>query len=282
VAAIAWWALGLRIAQHGWSEQRLWAALSATLASVYALGYAGSWLRREGWMRFIAPTNIVAALLLCAGLAAFVSPLADVRALAVAGHLRHVQQAQGREEPDWNYLRWEAGRFGREALQALAAGHGVPPGVTGWDKQAERLLAQSSRYDSGPVVLSAQELAEKFAVHPRGRSLPASFVKYAQGKNQAWELKRCLKAAASCTVWLGDLNGDGQDELLLFASGPDAGWNGAVFMPAGDSWRQAGTFAARGVRDKFDPAQLEHARIVPPQWSDLQVQGQRLRIWRND
>lgn len=277
VVAIAWWALGLRIAQHGLSEQRLWAGLAATLAAIYAVGYSLSWLRPQRWMRFIAPANIVAALVLCLGLMAFISPLANIRHLAVAAHLRHVQQAQGKQEPDWNYLRWNAGRFGREALQAMAAGQGVPEGQA-WGKQAARMLAQTSRYDNKPEVLSAQDLKEKFAVYPRGRSLPESFMAYAQGNNPAWELKRCLKTAASCPVWLGDLNGDGQDELLLFGTG----WNGAVFMPAGEGWRQAGTFSARGVKDKFDPAQLADAQVVTPQWGDLQVQGQRLRVWLNN
>ena len=280
VVGIAWWALGLRIAQHGWSEHRLWGALVASVATIYAVGYALSWLQPARWMRAMAPANIVAALALCAGLLVFLSPLANVRQLAVRAHLAHVEQAQGRQEPDWDYLRWESGRFGRAALQAMAAGQGVPAGQA-WDKQAARLLAQSNRYDRRPEVLSAQDLAGKFVVHPRGRSLPEGFVKYAQGSNPAWDLKRCLQAAASCPVWLGDLNGDGQDELLLFAPGPDAGWSGAVFMPAGERWRQAGTFAARGAREKFDPSQLDGARIVPPQWRDLQVQGQHLRVWLN-
>ena len=278
VVGVAWWALGLRVAQHGWSEDRLWAALVATLASVYAVGYALSWLKPERWMRAMASTNIAAALLLCVGLLVYLAPPTHVRRLAVAAHLSHVQQKQGQQEPDWDYLRWDSGRFGREALQAMAAGQGVPAGQT-WDKQAARLLAQDSRYDHRPQTqMSAQQLEEKFKVYPQGRSLPQSFLRYAQGRQLPWELQRCLKAAASCPVWLGDLNGDKQDELLLFGNG----WNGAVFMAAGDNWRQAGYFRASGVRDKLEPAQLDSAQKIAPQWSDLQVQGQRLRIQINN
>jgi len=67
VVAIAWWALDLRVAQYGWSEDRLWAALVATVALIYAVGYALSWLRSGRWMAAIASTNIVAALVLCGG-----------------------------------------------------------------------------------------------------------------------------------------------------------------------------------------------------------------------
>jgi hypothetical protein len=274
VVAIAWWALGQRIAQHGWSEDRLWAALVATLAAVYALGYALSWLRRERWMHAMAPTNIIAALLLCAGLLALLSPLAQVRQLAVQLHLAHVQAREGQQEPDWDYLRWDSGRHGRAALQAMAAGQGVPAGQA-WAQQATRLLAQTSRYDSQPEKnMSAQDVARQFDVHPRGRSLPPGFVALVQGKAPGWEVRRCLKAAQACPVWLGDLNGDGQDELLLF----HGGWSGSVFLPAGEGWRQAGSFATRGARGVLDPAALDGAQVVAPQWQDLQVQGQRLRL----
>lgn len=277
VVGVAWWALGLRVAQHGWSEDRLWAALVATLASVYAAGYALSWLRPARWMRAMAPTNIAAALLLCAGVLLYLAPPTHVRRLAVAAHLAHVQQKQGQQEPDWDYLRWDSGRFGREALQAMASGQGVPAGQP-WAQQATRLLAQDSRYDHRPqALMSAQQLQDKFKVYPQGRSLPPSFLRYAQGQQLPWELQRCYKAASSCPVWLGDLNGDGQDELLLFGQG----WNGAVFVAAGDRWRQAGHFRATGVRDPLEPAQLEGARKIAPQWSDLQVQGQRLRVQIN-
>lgn len=274
VVAIAWWALGQRVAQHGWSEDRLWAALVAGLAAVYAAGYALSWLRRERWMRAMAPTNITAALLLCAGLLAFLSPLAQVRQLAVQLHLVHVQAREGQQEPDWDYLRWESGRFGRAALQAMAAGQGVPAGQA-WAQQATRLLAQTRRYDSQPEKsMSAEDVARQFDVHPRGRSLPPGFVAQVQGKEPGWEVRRCLKATQPCPVWLGDLNGDGQDELLLF----HGGWNGAVFLPAAAGWRQAGSFATRGARGALDPAALDAAQAVAPQWQDLQVQGQRLRL----
>lgn len=279
VVAIAWWALGLRMAQYGLSEQRLWAGLAATLAAIYAVGYSLSWLKPGRWMRAMAPTNIVAALVLCLGLLAFLSPLANIRQLSVAAHVRHVTQANGTQEPDWDYLRWRSGRFGRDALQALAAGTGVPEGQA-WAKQAARALAQTSRHDNKPEVLSEQALAEKFAVFPQGRSLPESFVQHAQASNQAWELKRCLKAVAICPVWLGDLNGDGQDELVLFNPGSD--WRGTLFMQAKDGWRNAGNVSARGEKEKFDPSQLEGARAGKAEWGDLLVQGRRLRVWLNN
>lgn len=281
VVGVAWWALGLRVAQHGWSEDRLWAALVATLAAVYALGYALSWLKRERWMAAMGATNIVAALLLCIGLLVYVAPPTHVRKLAVAAHLAHVQQQKAGTdgkavEPDWHYLRWESGRYGREALQAMAAGQGVPAGQ-GWERKAGQLLAETNRYNPQPQKqMNAGELAQKFRVHPQGRSLPESFVQHVRG-DSSWELRHCLQSAAGCPVWLGDLNGDAQDELLVFANG----WSGAIFVQTGqtsEGWRRAGSFSVPGARGRLDAAELDRAQVLPPQWQDLEVQGQRLRV----
>jgi hypothetical protein len=281
VVAVAWWALGLRVAQHGWSEDRLWAALVATLAVVYAVGYALSWLRRERWMQTMGMTNIAAAWLLCIGLLVYVAPPTHVRKLAVAAHLAHVQQQKAGTdgkaiEPDWNYLRWQSGRYGREALQAMAAGQGVPAGQ-GWERTAERLLAENNRYNPQPQQqMNAEELAQKFRVHPQGRSLPEGFVPFLQ-QDKSWELRHCLQMPAGCAVWLGDLDGDARDELLVFANG----WNGAVFVQTGqtsEGWRRAGNFTVPGAKGRFDAAELDRAQVVVPQWKDLEIQGQRLRV----
>lgn len=281
VVGVAWWALGLRVAQHGWSEDRLWAALVATLAAVYALGYALSWLKRERWMAAMGRTNIVAALLLCVGLLIYVAPPTHVRKLAVAAHLAHVQQQKAGTdgkaiEPDWHYLRWESGRYGREALQAMAAGQGVPAGQ-GWERKAEQLLAETNRYNPQPQKqMNAEELAQKFRVYSQGRVLPEGFVPFLQ-QDKSWELRHCLQSAAGCPVWLGDLDGDARDELLVFANG----WNGAVYMQTGqtsEGWRRAGNFNVPGAKGRFDAAELDRAQVLPPQWKDLEIQGLRLRV----
>jgi hypothetical protein len=204
-----------------------------------------------------------------------------VRKLAVAAHLAHVQQqkagADGKAiEPDWNYLRWESGRYGREALQAMAAGQGVPVGQ-GWERKAERLLAETNRYNPQPQQqMNAEELAQKFRVYPQGRALPEGFVPFLQ-QDKSWELRHCLQLAAGCAVWLGDLDGDARDELLVFANG----WSGAVFVQTGqtsEGWRRAGSFNVPGAKGRFDAAELGSAQVVQPQWKDLEIQGQRLRV----
>jgi len=278
MVGIAWWALGLRVAEHGLSEQRLWAGLVATLAAIYAVGYSLSWLKRDRWMSAIARTNIAAAIGLCLGLVALLTPVANIQRLGVSFHLQHVAASDGAIEPDWKYLRWRSGRFGREALHAIAEGQGVPAGGK-WEKHAKDALAQTDRHKHMPATLSEADVREKLPVFPAQRALPATFVKYVQTSRQDWLFQRCFEPGASCVVWLGDLSNDGQDEILLFNHGQQA--QGNVFIPFGETWKQAGHFSSRSSEGKFNNARVEAAQIAKPEWNDLMIDGRRIRLQMN-
>lgn len=279
VAGLAWWALGLRIAQRGLSEQRLWAMLVAALAAIYALGYVLSWLKPGRWMAFVARTNIVAAIVLCASLLAFNSPVANIQRIAVAAHLKRVLDANGEFEPDWDYLRWKSGRFGREALRDMAEGDELPAGHA-WAKQAHELLAQTSRhagdYSDKRREASMEAIQNSMAVYPQGRHLPASFVEFVRSSNEGWQLNDCFADAVQCAVWVGDLNGDGQDDIVQF--GPNKRVSGILYLRSGKTWRRAGSLTDTNTRGEFDFAQLKNAQIKKSPWADLVIQGRTLRV----
>ena len=276
VVAIACWALYLRIAQHGFTEQRLWAGLVAFMAAIYVIGYSLSWLQPAHWMHFIARTNIAAAVVLCMVLIAFSSPLAHVQKLAVDAHMQRIVAGKGAAEPDWKYLRWDTGRFGREVLQELQAGHGVPAGAK-WAKQASLSLAEVDRWGRDVQPSGEVALFEKLMVHPSGRLLPATFVEYARIKGVYWLLQDCVGAAKQCDAWVGDLNSDGVDEVVLFnASGETFG---RVFRYIATDWQLLGTLEADPANNTLvDWAQLDSAQTVPSQWQDLLVGGKRFRF----
>lgn len=276
VVGIAWWALGLRVVQHGWTEQRLWAALIAALAMVYALGYALSLRDWNTWMRSMARTNIVAAWALCLGLVAFISPLADVQRLGVSLHLDRVAAQGGQLAPDWDYLRWRSGRFGREALQALAAGQGLPAGVD-WAGQAAQALARSSRDGDARQPMTAAEVIARFNVHPRGRALPDAFVQQVMSSPVDWRWRGCLAGPDRCSVWLGDLNSDGRNELVLLGKGR-SGVRSSVWGYDGQAWTRVAEVLVPPDAVPTDDAQLDSAGPAPSLWNDLMIGGHRFRV----
>lgn len=121
-------------------------------------------------------------------------------------------------------------------------------------------------------------MLEKFAVYPVGKTLPATFVQYAQDDQSDWQVKKCLRTAGQCKLWLGDLNGDGQDEIVLFDQA-DAGIqaSGLLLTLAQNHWRRSGMLQTEGSADALAPALLESAQTAPAEWRDLMIGGKRFR-----
>src|SRR5690606_34912348 len=120
-ALLALYALWLRIDQHGWTADRVWAVLLALVAVGYAFGYAWAVLRgRDGWPGAIRPVSRVMSLLVVA-LAVLANTLVlDPHRIGVSSQLQGL--ADGRTAPDdfdLDWLRFESGRRGWEATLAL-------------------------------------------------------------------------------------------------------------------------------------------------------------------
>ena len=125
LVAIAAYALALRVGQHGWTGERIVAAAAVVIAACYALGYAaaafGGSVLRAHWLRGIAPVNVAAAFVTILVLIALRSPLADPTRIAVSSQVVRLQSGKvAANKFDYNYLRWDGGRFGHEVLVTLA------------------------------------------------------------------------------------------------------------------------------------------------------------------
>src|SRR5262249_54972261 len=135
---------------------------------------------------------------------------------------RHAQHysapitAEGRHwETPFNYLRFDAGRYGREKLAQLAKIEDVP--------QAERIrglakaaLEQKDRWAPIPDLV-AEDLVAHIAVYPTGRvldaQLSAQLVK--DLKDPKSNLAYVRQPNAEVAGIFADLDGDGRDEFVL-------------------------------------------------------------------
>ena len=85
--AIAGYALALRVQQHGWTNDRIFAAACVLVMTWYALAYTWAVLRRGRWLQGIETGNVAGAYLVLAVLLALFTPLADPARLSVASQM---------------------------------------------------------------------------------------------------------------------------------------------------------------------------------------------------
>ena len=142
LAAVAALSTGLRIAQHGFTPDRLWAAVFVAVAAAVALGYAWALLRgRFAWPAPLRETNVRIAAGTCL-LALFLAlPVVSFGALSARDQVARLES--GRVSPDkfdWRALRFDFGPEGRKALRRLAA-------VGAYKAFAAQALSADSRWD---------------------------------------------------------------------------------------------------------------------------------------
>ncbi len=215
LAALAGYALSLRVNQYGWTNDRVATAACVVVAGFYASAYALSAIPRGGWLKRIETWNFYAALLVLTVLIALFTPLANPMRVSVADQVARL--ANGRTKPadfDFAYLRWSGGRYGRDALAALAR-----TGDAFSRERATASLTATNKYDE--LDLTGITAQARMTVYPKGRSLPASFLAQIGKKDsQLGELSRlCLNPRSKgCDAVLLDIDGDGHDEVLAMDS----------------------------------------------------------------
>jgi hypothetical protein len=285
LVALAGYALALRIEQHGWTSDRIFALASSAVAASCALGYAGAVIRRGAWLKGIERVNIVAAFIALAAVLALYTPIADPARISVRDQMARLESGRtSATEFDYAYLRFEGGRYGQAALERLKE---MPTGPNAADirRKAEAALTLKNRWDRGSNPPTAQNLAQHIAVYPEGRTLPDSFVRqdWSLVTDQRWMLPQCLvDGGAQCDAFLLDLSGNGIEDILLIDI-TAAAVRAAVFRQDRDSkWQMDGTVPGGlwcpNVREALRAGKF---KIVPAAFNDIDVGGYRVHVATN-
>lgn len=292
-ALIAVISLQLRIAQHGWSVDRLWAAVLLGFALLYALGYAVAALRRGGsWLVWLAPVNRLVALGLVAVLMLTQSPLFNLRAISVHSQLARVERGDlALDKLDLPYFRWQLGTPGIEALKQLQGDPRVlaDPALKA---RLDEVLAQKERWES-PGASSALSLAAVLKPSPAEAAIPPALLQrmldLQKGDDRNWPLagtlNECVHGNATCYLLAADLDRDGKPEWIL-ARDPAAGNAWPLFGERDGDWQLLGYLGGsnealqdEASRKAFAEA-LAQGRfgVEAPAWQDLEIEGQRYRF----
>ncbi|MFK3651195.1 DUF4153 domain-containing protein [Lysobacter enzymogenes] len=277
-AALGLYALGLRIAQYGWTGERFWAALAAATLSLYALGYALAALRRGGerWLGDLRRVNVAVSLVLLALAVAANSWLLDPHRLGAGSQLAQLRSGKiGAEKFDLAYLRFDAGRRGYQALQSLKS----DPLFVAAQAPAHANLASAldavsradyrNDRDESPKMRTRQQALRELRRADGVAAIDPAWIQAALADRLT--LPSCEDEQANCVLATPDLDGDGRAEYLLCRI-HDWGVNCNAYALLPRGWRSIGRIYL-SERGETAEAVLRANKIevVRRRWGDLRI-----------
>jgi hypothetical protein len=279
IAADALW---LRVAQYGWTSDRVMAAACVGVAACYALGYGIAALMPGVWLKWIERTNVAAAFVILAVLLALLTPLADPARISVNDQMARLEQGRvPTDRFDFAFLRFDSGRYGLEALERLKEKTDGPEAVRIAQRANEALGWKTRPYarDQRPATPEGRALAIT-VLQPKGQALPDGFVQQAWlGNAEAWRMPACLTSdspTAKCEALIEDLDGDGVSEVVLL---PVPSGTAVVFKRGADQqWARIGTVGTANCGGARQALRDGAPEILQPSFKDIVIVGQRLTV----
>jgi hypothetical protein len=265
ITVLAAYGLSLRIGQYGLSPDRIIAGACVLVAAGYALGYAVAAVRPGAWMKTLEATNIAMAFAVIAVLLALFTPLADPRRLSVNDQIARLRAgATTAEAFDYAFLKFDGGRFGRQALDRLQQD---PDAAI--KAKAHAAAAMTYKPPSKPAEVRSFDGVK---VYPKGKTLPASFA------GQAWppgDEPYCVYGAVNCRAVLVDVDADGAEEILL-----GGGTTFDLYKRGAAAWSKIGQTTQlcpeAAVEKALEGGDIRMAPSLPGQ--DIMIGDRRLRV----
>ena len=232
VAAVSAW---LRIDQHGFTPERLWALTFVGVVLAVALTYLWALIRGRGsWPDRIRPANVHLAMGICAVALLLATPLLDFGAIATRHQLARLQSGKVKpSEFDWAALRFDFGPSGRRALERFSTSGPAPLRA-----HARNALALNNRWAAREETRVGQDsrmLAGNIRVLPRPVAVPRALVEML-ARQRACGYGRCTlfwTKGAPVAVAVGLPCEQCQVTASRLLSDGRGGWRVAP-MPAGD------------------------------------------------
>ena len=287
--AIAGYALWLRVDQHGWTTERVWATALCAALSALAGGYAYAVLRPgERWLGRVSVVNPVVAVFAIGFLLAANLPWVNPRAISVASQVgRLIDGKVDVEQFDFGYLRFFSGKEGLAALERLRDDPRIKamPNVS---PRVDEALSAKSRYElladqRARGLRTTDDVRARLVVYPIDAAVPSDFLERFITTDDH-PFRYCMLSVGKCTLIEMDLDDDQSFELVLF----DSNLKIRAFVYArGEEadWRQVAAAhlvtksknAAIDFREGIDAGKV--GAVAPdPKWNSLRVGGLRFEI----
>jgi hypothetical protein len=170
LAIVAAVSTGKRIAQHGFTPDRLWAAVFIAITVAGAAAYLFAVIRgRAGWPALLRTLNLRIAVGICLIALFLALPIVSFGSISTRDQLARLQSGRiAADKFDWAALRYDFGPSGRRALERLVRS----PDST-IREHARAVLTAKSRWDARSDIESYVEAPREVRVFPAGAPVPA-------------------------------------------------------------------------------------------------------------
>ena len=284
LAAIAGWAIHLRVGQYGITPDRVFAGAFTLVLGLYALGYAAAVVSRGApWLPRIREVNLAMAIVLVCVAFALHTPIADPLAWSARDQLARLRSAAVRAAAvDFGYLRFELGHYGDAVLKELEQNPPADDAELVRSRIAVARAAQNYWTWQNDEVHTRVDVEHSFVRRPEGAPWPPglreSLVRLMP--SNYW-LNECGKGDGDgCTVFSADLDRDGRaEEIVVYSHGS---WH-VQLVALGEregEWRAVGTLqspepccggrARDALLEAVDTGRVE---LVPRAYSDIRIDG---------
>lgn len=281
LAALAGYALWLRVQQYGLTPSRVLVGLLVVMALLYALAAAWAVLRREAvWLGGLRRSNPPIALALALLLVLLQTPWFSPQELSAASQFRRLLAGQvAAGQFDAGLLRFRLGEPGRRYLarieQLLERPGALPPELAAPLRAELERLRQSQYYGEWQRNRRETQAVAQVQLQWLGAA-PADvdglFARLAQGE--------CRKVA--CSLLAVDLDGDGAQEVLVIRTERRAAYDSTILArDKAGVWQRIGRLA-QPWETRLSGAELaerirrEGVRPVAPRYQALEVGEVRL------
>ncbi len=276
---IAAWALWLRVAQYGWTAERLHGALAVVVLLVWSLGYFVSIVWRKGQNPLVlqGKVNLAVSLLVLVILVLLNSPVLDSMRISVNSHMARYQSGKNTPDQVSIYMLEQSGRYGRAALESLKSD-------VEYMKDPKRRRSLLMAFDGVQRLqqrISEKALADNVLIAPGSGKPDATF--WSAVMKNLYNAMICIEKGA-CVLVEQDLNSDGRAEWILFAFNSER-YIVYGFDPDKKEWQELtmSLLPREITKEKLLTAAKEGKLGTKPKaWRDLTVDGETLDLNLNE
>lgn len=276
---IAAWALWLRVAQYGWTAERLHGALAGVVLLVWSLGYFVSIVWRKGQNPLVlqGKVNLAVSLLVLVILVLLNSPVLDSMRISVNSHMARYQSGKNTPDQVSIYMLEQSGRYGRAALESLKSN-------VEYMKDPKRRRSLLMAFDGVQRLqqrISEKALADNVLIAPGSGKPDATF--WSAVMKNLYNAMICIEKDA-CVLVEQDLNSDGRAEWILFAFNSER-YIVYGFDPDKKEWQELtmSLLPREITKEKLLTAAKEGKLGTKPKaWRDLTVDGETLDLNLNE